>query len=246
MAKADLHLHTNVSDGMYSIAALLDYVELRTDLDVIAVTDHEDVTGGLRAQELAAKRGSRIEVVVGAEVTTRHGHLLALGIERTPKSFRSVEATLEAIHAQGGVAIVPHPMSWLTRSLSRRTIERICARGEPGVTFDGIELANPSPAGRQSAAAAKAANGRWQLAVTGGSDAHHLPHAGTGWTEFDGEGAMGLLDAIRSGTTGAHVTRYPSLREVGIGQTLLGLAWGYSATPRKMLRFRSSSSSPGR
>ena len=42
--------------------------------------------------------------------------------------------------------------------------------------------------------------------------------------------------ALSSGATVAVASRYPALREVGIGQTLLGLAWGYSATPRKMLR----------
>src|SRR5438874_11379289 len=78
VGKADLHLHTTVSDGMASVAALLEYVEQQTDLDVIAVTDHEDAAGGLRAQELAAKHRYRFEVVPGAEITTRHGHVLAL------------------------------------------------------------------------------------------------------------------------------------------------------------------------
>lgn len=236
MGKADLHLHTSVSDGMYSVARLLEHVEHTLDLDVIAVTDHEDATGGQRARELAAQRGYRVEVIVGAEVTTRHGHLLALNIETAPKSFRSVEATLEAIHEQGGIAVIPHPFSWLTRSLSERTVARILHRDEPGITFDAIELANPSPAGRATAARAARHNRAWQLPVTGSSDAHHLPHVGTGWTEFDGTTASALLAALSSGATVAVASRYPALREVGIGQTLLGLAWGYSATPRKMLR----------
>ncbi|HMS58695.1 MAG TPA: hypothetical protein PKA49_07550, partial [Tepidiformaceae bacterium] len=62
MGKADLHLHTSVSDGMYSVARLLEHVEHTLDLDVIAVTDHEDATGGQRARELAAQRGYRVEV----------------------------------------------------------------------------------------------------------------------------------------------------------------------------------------
>ena len=169
MGKADLHLHTSVSDGMYSVARLLEHVEHTLDLDVIAVTDHEDAAGGQRARELAAQRGYRVEVIVGAEVTTRHGHLLALNIETAPKSFRSVEATLEAIHEQGGIAVIPHPFSWLTRSLSERTVARILHRDEPGITFDAIELANPSPAGRATAARAARHNRAWRLPVTGSS-----------------------------------------------------------------------------
>ncbi|MBI2767843.1 MAG: PHP domain-containing protein [Chloroflexi bacterium] len=236
MAKADLHLHTSVSDGMASPEHLVDHLEHKTDLDVIAVTDHEDAAGGHRAREHAAKRGYRLQVIVGAEITTLHGHLLALGIERAPRSFRSVEATLEAIHAQAGLAIVPHPLSWLTRSLSERTITRICARAEPGITFDAIELANPSPAGRLTADRAARHNRCWGLPTVGGSDAHHLPHAATGWTVFPGGGAEDLLTSISEGHISCAQTRYPSLREVGVGQALLGLAWGYAATPRKMLR----------
>ena len=244
MSKADLHLHTRVSDGFATVEELVRFVEEKTDLDVIAVTDHEDATGGLRAREVAAKRGCRFEVVPGAEVTTRHGHLLALFVEDSPKSFRSIEATLESVHERGGLAVVPHPLSFLTRSLSRRTIDRVCERAEEGITFDAIELCNPSPAGRHRAELATRLNHEaWGLPVTGGSDAHHLLQTGTAWTEFEGTGAEALRRAIVEGTTGAGLSRYPSLREIGLGRTALGLAWGYAATPRKM--FRIASRPPG-
>lgn len=237
MGKADLHVHTRVSDGLASVADVLEYVENETDLDVLAVTDHEDATGGLRARELAAKRRYRFEVVVGAEVTTLHGHLLALFVESSPKSFRSVESTLESVHEQDGLAVIPHPMSWLTRSLSRRTISRVCARAEPGIGFDGIELANPSPAGKVAGRkAAKLNETLWGLAPVGGSDAHHLLHLGRGWTEFAGCSAEDLRRALLDGATEAAMGRYPSTRDVGYGRAALGLAWGYTATPRKMLR----------
>jgi predicted metal-dependent phosphoesterase TrpH len=241
VSKADLHIHTRVSDGMASIEAVLEYVQEHTDLDVIAITDHEDVTGGLRARELAARRAYRFDVIAGAEVTTMQGHLIGLFIESSPKSFRRVESALEMIHAQGGLAVIPHPMSWLTRSLSERTIARITARAEAGIGFDGIELANPSPAGKLTRARAARLNAhRWHLAETGSSDAHHLPHIGTGWTEFEGSGAESLKQAIQNKTTMARMTTYPSMREVGFGQLALGLAWGYSATPRKMLNWRAN------
>jgi predicted metal-dependent phosphoesterase TrpH len=237
VTKADLHIHTRVSDGLATVEAVLEYVERNTDLKVVAITDHEDAAGGLRARELAAQRRYRFEVVPGAEVTTMQGHLLALFVETTPRSFRRVESTLEAIHGQGGLAVVPHPMSWLTRSLSERTIDRICARAEAGVVFDGIETRNPSPAGRVTGARTRALNNStWRLAEVGGSDAHHLIHIGTGWTEFEGAGVEDLRAAIRAGTSAAAMSRYPGTREVGFGRTAAGLAWGYTATPRKVLR----------
>ncbi|MEO6396910.1 MAG: PHP-associated domain-containing protein [Tepidiformaceae bacterium] len=239
VGKADLHIHTRVSDGMSTIEQVLEYAEHHTDLDVIAVTDHEDATGGLRARELAASRGYRVQVVPGAEITTRHGHLLALYIEATPKSFRGLESTVEMVHAQGGLAILPHPMSWLTRSVSRRTIERVIAAAEPGIAFDAIEAANPSPAGLLTGSLARHLNARlWHLPEVGGSDAHHLPHLGCGWTTFAGHTPADLRASIAARTTLAAMRRYPSLRDVGLGQAALGLAWGYAATPRKMLRWR--------
>lgn len=237
MGRADLHLHTRVSDGLGTVEEVLAFVEHQTDMDVVAITDHEDVTGGLRAQELAARRGYRFEVVPGAEITTRQGHLLALYVERDVPSFRSIESTLEKIHAQGGLAIVPHPLSWLTRSLSERTIDRICERSEAGVTFDAIELANPSPAGRRTRERALRLNAeRWRLPWAGGSDAHHLPHIATGWTEFAGSTAGELRTALETGRVHGAMSRYPHAAEVGYGRIALGLAWGYSATPRKLLR----------
>lgn len=236
MARADLHLHTSHSDGLATVERLLEHIEHETTLSVVAVTDHEDARGGLAARELAAKRGYRVQVVPGAEVTTRHGHLLGLWVEEAPPSFRSVEATLEAIHARGGLAIVPHPLSWLTRSIGERTIDRIQGRGEAGVTFDAIELCNPSPAGRRTRDRACAANTRWGLPATGSSDAHHLAHVASGWTEFPGETADDLRAAIVAGTTAAHMGRYASAREVGLTRTAAQLAWGLTATPRKMLR----------
>lgn len=237
VGRADLHIHTRVSDGLATVEQTMEHVEHVTDLDVIAIADHEDAAGGQRAREVAAKRGYRVEVIVAAEITTLHGHLLALFIEEAPPSFRSVEATLEAIHRQGGLAVIPHPMSWLTRSLSRRTIDRVVNRGETGIAFDAMEIANPSPAGKVTAAQATRYNdARWHLPGTGSSDAHHLPHIGAGWTAFEGFTAEDLRRAIAAGTVEACQEPYPPAREVGLGKLALGLAWGYTATPRKMFR----------
>jgi len=237
VGKADLHIHTRVSDGMESISTVLEYIEHRTDLDVVAITDHEDAYGGHAARELATKRGYRFEVIVGAEITTIQGHLLGLFLERTPASFRGVESTVDVIHRQGGIAIAPHPMSWLTRSLSRRTLDRLSS--DSGARLDALELANPSPAGLKTRAQTIRRNEKfWHLPSVGGSDAHHLPHIATAWTEFPGTSAEELRQAVLDGKTAGRMTRYPPWAEIGFTRLALGLAWGYSATPRKMVRRR--------
>ena len=48
MGKGDLHIHTARGDGMADLPELLDYVQEKTDLTVIAVTEHDDVRPGWR------------------------------------------------------------------------------------------------------------------------------------------------------------------------------------------------------
>lgn len=233
---ADLHIHTTGSDGMAPPAAVLAEVARRGRLSVIAITDHDDLTPALRARELHAQRGYRFGFVAGMEVTTLEGHLLALFIEERVPSFRSLAATLDRIHAQGGLSIVPHPLSPLTRSIGRHGIERVLARRADGLWFDGIELANPSPAGRLSATKARRLNTeRFHLTEVGGSDAHYLPVVGSAYTRFPGETAAELRAAILSGTTQAVFGRHVGLREIGAGQIARQTARAMWATPSKVM-----------
>ncbi len=154
MGKADLHIHTTDGDGLDSVEAVVEHAERATDLDAIAVTEHDDLSTSMRARELAARRGYRLEVVTGEEVTTLQGHLVALFLERPVPSLRRIEETVEAVRAQGGICFAPHPMSWLTRSLGPATLDRLAAAG---LLPDALELANRGAAGpllpRESAAA---------------------------------------------------------------------------------------------
>ena len=80
ISKADLHLHTNYSDGYSTPAQLVDYVCDHTDLRVIAVTDHDAIDGAYEVQQYAQTRN--LDVIIGEEISTREGHMLAYFIER--------------------------------------------------------------------------------------------------------------------------------------------------------------------
>jgi len=167
-------------------------------------------------------------------VTTIEGHLLALFIEEPVASLKPVRPTLEAIHKQGGLAIIPHPMSWLTRSIGQRTIERVLQEGNDGVYFDAIESSG-SPAARVTRSKAQRLNReRYHLAEIGGSDAHFSQAIGACYTEFEGTTAEELRRAIVERSTRAVVGRYPSLRQIGVVPVLHQQWRGMLATPRKM------------
>ena len=195
MGKADLHIHTTWGDGTATVPQILDYVAA-SELDVIAITDHDDLRAAWEAQELAG--AYRFEVIAGMEITTLQGHLLALFLERPVKMLRSLEWTVRAVHEQGGVCIAPHPLSWLTRSLGERAVRRVAAE------LDGIEVINPSLAGRVTAAKVVSLNERTlHLPETGSSDSHHLQGVGSAFTEFDGRTADDFRASLKAGTTRA-------------------------------------------
>src|SRR5229473_275640 len=96
--RADLHMHSTYSDGIGSIEQILHYVEYNTDLDVIALTDHDIVEGALQARDLWMKNNYRFDFIVGEEVSTREGHMLALFIEKHVPPDLSLERSIDLVH----------------------------------------------------------------------------------------------------------------------------------------------------
>src|SRR5882762_6070001 len=146
MGRADLHMHSDLSDGLSSIEEILDSAE-RAGLDVIALTDHDDIRGAFELRELASRRSSPVEVVPGSEVTTRSGHLLALWIEEEIPMFRPLAQAVTRIHQAGGIAIVPHPLSYLTFSVGEGALRQLAGDADDTRMVDAVEVRNPSYAG---------------------------------------------------------------------------------------------------
>jgi len=188
MGKADIHIHTTHSDGMATVEQVLEFAEHKTDLDLIAITDHDMFDGADEARNLAARRNYRFQVLTGMEVTTLEGHLLVLGIDKPVRSLQPLDKTIAQVHAQGGIVIAPHPMSWMIRSIGRNGLLRIHNNPSDEVYFDGFESLNPSFAGRVVEKQARELNARiLKLAETGGSDSHVLPTIGSAKTVFPGK-----------------------------------------------------------
>jgi predicted metal-dependent phosphoesterase TrpH len=203
MGRADLQLHSDLGDGLSSIEEILDSAE-RVGLDVIALTDHDDIRGAFALRELASRRSSPVEVVPGVEVTTRSGHLLALWIETEIPMLCSLTDALGKIHRAGGIAIVPHPLSYLTFSIGEGALRQLAEYGDDVLMVDAIEVRNPSYAGRVRASRAAWLNTHvLRIAETGSSDAHHAALVGTCWTEFPGSTTEELREALRERATTA-------------------------------------------
>jgi predicted metal-dependent phosphoesterase TrpH len=211
--RADLHIHSQASDGTSSVVEILEHVEHDTDLDVIAITDHERIDAAVAARAIARERGLRFEVVVGEEVTTLGGHLLALWVEEPVRPFRSLRSTIAAIHDQGGIAIPAHPLVPYPLCAQGFVLRRLLA-DEPRFRPDAIEAFNPTTLGRPWHGRVIRFAEEHGLATVGNSDAHALEAIGSGHTTFPGRTAADLRAAIRDGTTHHHGSFHPTAAQI--------------------------------
>src|SRR5437763_2622730 len=201
LGRADLHMHSTYSDGLATIEQILQRVQHHTNLDVIALTDHDQIEGALRARDLWAKGSYRFDFVVGEEVSTKEGHLLGLFIEKRIRPGQSMERSIDLIHEQGGLAVIAHPLHRLFRhSCQKEVMDRIHASKD--VWFDGIEAWNASFCGIYANAIVMGANrSLYGLAELGNSDAHTLSAVGSGITWFEGKSAQDIRQCIEKGLT---------------------------------------------
>jgi hypothetical protein len=212
-----MHIHSLYSDGTAAVRDILQHVEEHTDLDVIAITDHERIDGALRAAELHAAGDYSFDLVVGEEITTRRGHVLALFVTQRIPALRPLEESLQAIHAAGGLAIAAHPMAPVPLSVGSRSLRRVRDHAAPDIGFDALELFNPSTAGRTRSAARIRLNEReLGLPGVGNSDAHVLEGIGTGFTTFAGHTAADYRAAVLAGEVTAEGAHWSSAHNVDV------------------------------
>jgi predicted metal-dependent phosphoesterase TrpH len=202
LGRADLHVHSHWSDGRQSPETLV--LAAAGRVDVLAITDHDEVAGALWARRFARARPDlAVEVVVGEEVSTLNGHLLALFVEERIPPGLTAELTVALIHEQGGLAVVPHPLHPLRYA---RRGHRPLAELVGALPVDAVEVVNNSgPLACFYDARALVANDRWRRPVCGGSDAHDARYVGSGLTRFEGRDARALRRALVAGRTHAHL-----------------------------------------
>lgn len=122
--KANLHVHTLYSDGIHSVRSVLKSAK-KQGLDVIAITDHNEIRGAKKACRLADQYG--LTVIPGAELFFRvEGKLCEVlayfskiedlekfyydfRFERFVPKFEKLEDLITQIKSYGGAPAAPHP-----------------------------------------------------------------------------------------------------------------------------------------
>lgn len=108
MLKVEFHCHTLFSkDSLLRPEDLL-VACLRKGIDRVVVTEHNNIAGALHAQKLNPQR-----VIVGEEIMTQSGELLAAFVtEEVPPGLPPLEA-IDRLRQQGAFISVSHPFDSL-------------------------------------------------------------------------------------------------------------------------------------
>ncbi len=194
MLSCDLHIHTDHSrDGESSVEEVIRRAEA-AGLDVIAITDHDTVSGAIRALSVP----TRLVVIPGTEVSTRQGHLLVLGVTTPLPRGLDMGESIRMAKEMGGLVILPHPFH-LWRHGAGKKIDAWVRE------LDAIEVFNSRYIVGSANRKAERVAGRLGKPCVGGSDAHNARFVGYGRTIIGSERTVpAVLDAIRAGRTVAY------------------------------------------
>ncbi|MCS7219710.1 MAG: PHP domain-containing protein [Anaerolineae bacterium] len=190
--RVDLHCHTWFSwDGLSSPEAVVAMAR-RRGLDRLAITDHNTIAGAQAAQQLAPDL-----IIVGEEVSTDRGELLAYYVQEEIPAGLPLHEALCRLRAQGCVISVSHPLDRYRRgsAMGRETLLQIIHQ------VDAIEVFNSrclcSADNQRAAEVAR----EFGLPGTAGSDAHSAMEVGRSCLElppfYDAEGFRRSLKEAR-------------------------------------------------
>jgi hypothetical protein len=188
---------------MVTPAELVD-AAVRAGLDLIAVTDHDTMDSVKETQTHGEAAG--LTVVAGQEITTKwpaQTHIVGWFLEKPIKRGMSLDDTVVAIHAQGGLVLVPHPFmpvyfGSIQPGMLRRLIEK--------QSVDAIEMLSTVPMGarRRKLLHEFYDTNRERLgAAIGASDCHFgMGDMGRAITEFEGDFRTAVMECTTKPVAG--------------------------------------------
>ena len=172
----DLHCHTSASfDCLASPESVVKAAASR-GLTHLAITDHDRIEGALRARD-AAPEG--LTVIVGEEIKTADGDLIALFLDAAVAPGMSARDTIAAVREQGGMVGIPHPFDKYRGSMLKDPEARLAGIGQ---LVDWVEAHNARIVGAEGNERAAAFAKELGLPGVAVSDAHSTLEVGVAYT----------------------------------------------------------------
>lgn len=214
MLKLEFHCHTEASKDSLTKPKDLIKTARRKGLDRLVITDHNSTAGAVAAQRLDPEL-----VIVGEEIMTTRGEILAAYVTEEIPAGLSPQETIKILKEQNAFISVSHPFDKLRKGgWEEKDLLEIMHQ------VDAIEIFNSRCMNPLFNVQAKAFAEKYNLAGTVGSDAHGAFEVGTSIMVLDQfEGAEGMRKVIRqakyqtklSSWLVHFVSRYASMKKKG-------------------------------
>jgi len=126
--KVDMHVHSHFShDSINSVERLLSSY-LSTGVIPI-VCDHNSIKGSERLRSLMRENRIEVPCPLAEEIATADGEVVGLFLTEEVPQGLSCDETLDIIHEQGALALVPHPFDvYRGKVLKKDVLERVVSR----------------------------------------------------------------------------------------------------------------------
>ncbi len=171
--KIDTHIHTFASADCLVHPAQVIKVAKQKGLDRICITDHNSIKGALMAYDIDPEL-----VIVGEEIRTTEGEILAFFVTEWVPPRLSPQETLSRLRAQGAVISLSHPFDPHRDHWSEQTLREILPM------LDAIEGFNARTLRKSYNQAAQEFATYHRCPMTAGSDAHTRREIGAAYMEI--------------------------------------------------------------
>ena len=181
-----MHVHTEGSPDAHTRIRDIPEIIISKGLDGIAITEHD---------HFDPPQFDNVIILPGVEITSSEGHIIALGVSEIVPQKLSADETIQKIHSQEGVAVIPHPYDPVCECVKIRNLK---------VMPDAVETMNADALSFViSNYLAKRDAQRFKLPQVGGSDSHIPESIGDCYTLIDSasRSVADILSAIRQGKT---------------------------------------------
>jgi len=169
----DLHVHSFYSGDCKSHPQNIIKQAIKMNLTGIAITDHDTTKfhhGNYKHESLI--------ILPGVEVSTKSGHIIALGVRDMIEKRMAVEETIEKILDMNGLPIAAHPFDFTRKGIGKKIYK------QKNIVVETLNGSSPVDYFNKKARKWATQN---NLPVTGGSDAHRIQDIGIAYTVFEEE-----------------------------------------------------------
>lgn len=213
--RIDLHCHSRFSSDGVSEPEEMVHAAKERGLHGFAITDHNTsacvdyfLSAGLMREDGQPVGGFLI--LPGQEITTSAGHLLALGVRLPDLKGIAPDEAMSLIQSAGGLAVPPHPYDNFRAGIRESILREL--------PLEAIEVFNAAVTFKRANQRSYEYACKHKLAMTAGSDAHHVEAIGTACTvlEMEDFSVKGALASIRRGPVGLeqrYMSRTQALRK---------------------------------